>query len=161
VGEAVGDAARVVAVPAREKGVALEAGLPAGLVVWGDPIRLEHVFVNLLVNGVKFTPAGGRVWVEAEPAGAQVVARVRDTGIGIAPEYREAIFEPFVQAGPPDGARPGDRRRRERDTGLGLAICRRIVTLHGGQIWAESEGPGRGATFVVRLPAAATEGRAA
>jgi signal transduction histidine kinase len=155
------DATRVVAAPAREKGVALEANAQAPLVVWGDAIRLEQVFVNLLVNGVKFTPAGGRVWVEAEPAGAQVVARVRDTGIGIAPEYREAIFEPFVQAAALDTVRPGDRRRRERGTGLGLAICRRIVTLHGGQIWAESEGPGRGSTFVVRLPAAAAEGRAA
>jgi signal transduction histidine kinase len=159
--DVVRDAARVVAVPAREKGVALEAELPAGLAVRGDPIRLEQLFVNLLVNAVKFTPAGGRVWVEAEPAGGEVVARVRDTGVGIAPEDREAIFEPFVQAGAPDALRPGDRRRHERGTGLGLAICRRIAALHGGSVHAESEGPGKGSTFVVRLPAASADSRAA
>lgn len=84
--------------------------------------------------------------VEASREEDHVVLRVRDTGEGIPEDLLEAIFEPFVQG------RPGDTRR-PRGTGLGLAICRQIVRQHGGAIWAESEGIGRGSTFAVRLPA--------
>ncbi|HEX7125764.1 MAG TPA: ATP-binding protein [Thermodesulfobacteriota bacterium] len=144
---AVAESLEVVAAQAREKGVALRAAVPGGLALQADPRKLEQVLVNLLANGVKFTPAGGEVWVEArQEDAAYVVIRVCDTGEGIAPTDLEAIFEPFVQAGPREPRRP-------RGTGLGLTICRQIVMQHGGAIWAESDGPGRGSAFVVRLPA--------
>ena len=144
---AVAESLEVVAAQAREKGVALRAAVPSGLALQADPRKLEQVLVNLLANGVKFTPAGGEVWVEARQDDSEhVVIRVCDTGEGIAQTDLETIFEPFVQAGPREPRRP-------RGTGLGLTICRQIVTQHGGAIWAESDGPGRGSAFVVRLPA--------
>jgi signal transduction histidine kinase len=143
-----------VAAQARDKSVALRATVPAGLTVPADPLKLERVLVNLLANAVKFMPAGGEVTVSAERDTAAVVLRVRDTGEGIAREHLEAIFEPFFQAG-------GRVARRIRGTGLGLAICRQIVRLHGGAIWAESEGPGRGSIFTVSLPAMRAGGRSA
>jgi K+-sensing histidine kinase KdpD len=148
----VARALEVVGPQAREQGVRVTSAVPAGLVLAADPMKLEQVVVNLLANAAKFTPAGGEVAVQAAAEGRDVVLRVRDTGEGIAREHLEAIFEPFVQAG-------RRKARRERGTGLGLAICRQIVTLHGGVIHAESEGAGRGSTFVVRLPAAAAAGR--
>ncbi len=139
---------------AREKLVALRVAVPAGLILQADPLKLKKVLVNLLDNAVKFTLAGGEVIVEAEAEAGSVLLRVRDTGMGIAHEHLEVIFEPFIQAGPPSRWRP-------HGTGMGLAICRQIVTLHGGRIWAESEGPGRGSTFTVRLQAALAATRAA
>jgi signal transduction histidine kinase len=138
---------------AREKGVGLASRVPPSLRVTGDALKLEQVLVNLLANAVKFTPAGGRVVVEAAAVDGAALIRVRDTGVGIASEHLERVFEPFFQV--PDGrppAGPDRRARRGRGTGLGLAICRQIVTLHGGRIHAESEGPDRGSTFVVTLP---------
>jgi signal transduction histidine kinase len=144
----------IVAPQAREKGVSLQAAVPEGLVVPGDPQRLEQVVVNLVGNAVKFTPPGGEVRVEADAAPDEVVLRVRDTGEGIPPEQLEAIFQPFFRSA---------RRaaRAARGTGLGLSICRQILDLHGGRIRAESDGPGSGSTFVVALPAAARDPRAA
>jgi PAS domain S-box-containing protein len=144
---------------AREKGVAVGLAVPRGLVVAGDPLKLEQVLVNLLANAVRWTPAGGRVTLEAftEAAAADesvAVIRVRDTGQGIAAEHLERIFEPFYQVS-------GPRGQRARGTGLGLAICRQIVELHRGTIRAESDGPGTGSTFTIRLPIGVTEGRAA
>jgi signal transduction histidine kinase len=83
-----------------------------------------------------------------------VLIRVRDTGQGIAREHLERVFEPFFQMPDPADQAGGGRRRRPRGTGLGLAICRQIVTLQGGRVWAESDGPGRGSTFLVSLPRA-------
>ena len=137
----------VVGARAQEKLVALRAAVPARLIVQADPPKLKKVLVNLLDNAVKFTLAGGDVVTEAEAEAGGVLLRVRDTGMGIAHEHLEVIFEPFIQAGPPSRWRP-------HGSGMGLAICRQIVTLHGGRIWAESEGSGRGSTFTVRLPAA-------
>ncbi|HWP35676.1 MAG TPA: ATP-binding protein [Thermodesulfobacteriota bacterium] len=147
VADLVARSLELVAAQARDKGVALETAVPAGLRLKGDPLKLEQVLVNLLANAVTFTPAGGRVRVEAERDDDGVLLRVRDTGEGIARDVLDRIFEPFFQAS-------GGGRRRTRGTGLGLAICRQIVTLHGGRIWAESDGPGAGSTFTVRLPAA-------
>jgi PAS domain S-box-containing protein len=147
----------LVATQAREKGVRVTSAVPEGLVVRAEAARLEQVLVNLLANAVKFTPAGGEVTVEAAGEGPDVVIRVRDTGEGIGAEHLERIFEPFFQA---PGAVPRSKAVR-RGTGLGLAICRQIVTLHGGRIWAESDGPGRGSTFAIRLPADIADGRAA
>jgi signal transduction histidine kinase/FixJ family two-component response regulator len=160
--EAVRDGLEVVRPQAGEKGVELQVAVPAGLTVSADRLKLEQVLVNLLANAVKFTPPGGVVAVEAEAEGEAVVIRVRDSGEGIAPGQLERIFEPFYQIGGLGDSRVADRRaRRVRGTGLGLAICRQVVALHGGRIWAESEGPGRGSRFTVCLPHAPADERAA
>ena len=108
-----------------------------------DELRMRQILVNLLSNAVKFTHDGGRVDVFVEPAGDEVVITVRDTGQGIAMEDRERIFESFQQ-GPREAP-------KEEGTGLGLTLCRRIVTLLGGRIWLESE-LGRGSAFHVAVP---------
>ena len=111
----------------------------------GDPDRLQQVFWNLLSNAVKFTPEGGRIDVSTRREEDHAIVEVRDTGEGLEPAALEHLFERFWQA---------DRStsRRHGGLGLGLAIVRHLVELHGGQIRAESEGPGRGATFQVSLP---------
>jgi len=124
--------------------------------IWADGPRLTQVFWNLLSNAVKFTPPGGTVTVEsmlaASPAGLrELVVTVRDTGIGVEPEMLPRIFEAFEQT---------DRSitRRFGGLGLGLAVSRAIVDLHGGGLTAESQGRGTGACFTVRLPVAAVPG---
>jgi signal transduction histidine kinase/ActR/RegA family two-component response regulator len=112
--------------------------------VFGDRERLQQVVWNLVNNAVKFTPAGGAVTVALDASGGDGVLTVRDTGPGIAPEFRARLFEPFQQAQSVNGRTTGG-------LGLGLSIVRRIVDLHRGTVGAESE-PGHGATFVVRLP---------
>ncbi len=147
----------LVGVQARDKGVEVRRTVAPGLSLAADRLKLEQVLANLVANAIKFTPPGGIVEVQAsrEAADGAVLIRVRDTGVGIAPEHLERIFEPFFQA------RLWGAARGARGTGLGLAICRQIVTLHGGRIWAESDGPGTGSTFVVRLPAVPGSARAA
>jgi signal transduction histidine kinase len=113
-------------------------------VVAGDERRIKQVIFNLLSNAVKFTPAGGEVDVSATRANGEVRVSVADTGPGIAPEDRERIFEEFQQSETGVGLREG--------TGLGLALSKRYVELHGGRIWVESE-LGRGSTFTFALPA--------
>ena len=113
-------------------------------VVAGDERRIKQVIFNLLSNAVKFTPAGGEVDVSATRANGEVRVSVADTGPGIAPEDRERIFEEFQQSETGVGHREG--------TGLGLALSKRYVELHGGRIWLESE-VGRGSTFTFALPA--------
>jgi PAS domain S-box-containing protein len=136
--------------PALErKGQALSVSLPAGTVLLeADPARLAQVFGNLLTNAAKYTDPGGRVWLSAEADGRGVAVRVRDSGVGIAPELLPRVFELFAQAG-------GDRDRSEGGLGIGLAVVKGLVELHGGTVEAHSEGPGRGAVFVVRLPSGA------
>jgi signal transduction histidine kinase len=101
------------------------------------------VIFNLLSNAVKFTPDGGSVDVSARRANGEVVTAVRDTGVGIAMDDLEDIFEEFRQVGQGDTKREG--------TGLGLALTKKLVELHGGRIWAESE-VGAGSTFTFTLP---------
>jgi signal transduction histidine kinase len=113
-------------------------------VVDGDERRIKQVIFNLLSNAVKFTPVGGEVDVSATRANGEVRISVADTGPGIAPEDRERIFEEFQQSETGVGDREG--------TGLGLALSKRFVELHGGRIWLESE-LGRGSTFTFALPA--------
>ena len=114
--------------------------------VEADPGRLEQVFVNLLSNAAKYTEAGGRVDVLTERHGEEVVIRVRDTGMGIAPEMLPRVWELFTQS---------DRAldRAQGGLGIGLTVARRLVELHGGRIEARSAGRGKGAEFVVTLPA--------
>ena len=109
-----------------------------------DERKLKQVLVNLLSNAVKFTPEGGRVEVRAAPADGAVEISVSDTGVGIAPEDQEAIFEEFRQAG-------GDYTRKREGTGLGLSLARKFVELQGGRLWVKSE-MGNGSTFTFTLP---------
>ncbi len=109
----------------------------------GDPDRLQQILGNLIVNAVKFTPKGGRVDVRVELGDAMVGITVTDTGVGIAPEFLPHIFDRFRQAG--DGV-------KQHGLGLGLAIVRHLVALHGGRVEAQSRGLGLGASFKVSLP---------
>ncbi len=113
--------------------------------VAGDAVRLQQVIWNLLSNAVRFTPHGGRVEVALQRVDSHVQVRVSDTGQGIAPEFLPHVFDRFRQA---DQA----STRQHGGMGLGLAIVRHLVELHGGSVAAESEGLGKGATFIVRLP---------
>jgi signal transduction histidine kinase/DNA-binding response OmpR family regulator len=143
VAEAALDAVR----PAADaRGLELHAALPArGVQVRGDPDRLQQVVWNLLSNAVKFTPAGGRVELAVRRVGGQLEIAVGDTGQGIAPDVLPHVFERFQQA-------DSTPSRRHGGLGLGLALVRHLVELHGGQVAAASAGPGRGATFTVTLP---------
>jgi signal transduction histidine kinase len=115
--------------------------------VWieGDAARLQQVVSNLLVNGIKYTDRGGRVSIDLAQRAGDAVLTVSDTGRGIRADFLPRIFEPFVR---------GDTAS-ERGLGVGLAIARELVELHGGTIGASSAGPGNGSEFVVTLPACA------
>jgi signal transduction histidine kinase len=106
---------------------------------------VKQVLLNLLSNALKFTPEGGRIDVRASLCDGSALIAVRDTGVGIAPEDHEAVFEEFRQV----GAAP----RNVEGTGLGLALSREFIELHGGRIWVESR-LGRGSTFSFTLPLA-------
>jgi signal transduction histidine kinase/DNA-binding response OmpR family regulator len=146
----LGDLARTVAEDARptaeRKQVELRIeGQPVDAFVSGDPNRLRQVIGNLLANALKFTPAGGRVEVGVLAQGSAAELRVQDTGAGIAPDFLPHLFERFRQG-------DGGTTRAHGGLGIGLAIVRHLVDLHGGSVRAESQGEGRGATFVVTLP---------
>jgi len=133
---------------AQAKGVRVEAVLdPQGGVVSGDAARLQQVFWNLLTNAVKFTPKGGRIQVVLQRVNSHVEVSVADTGIGIAADYLPYVFDRFSQA-------DTSLQRRQGGLGLGLAIAKQLVELHGGSIRAKSMGEGKGATFTVHLPLA-------
>jgi PAS domain S-box-containing protein len=122
-----------------------QAGEP--LVVWGDPLRLVQVLSNLLNNAARYTPERGRIRVALQRAEGEAVVRVRDNGIGIAPDMLQEVFGLFVQ-GEQASSRSG------RGLGLGLTLVKRLMELHGGSVSARSEGSGHGSEFVVRLPLA-------
>jgi len=111
--------------------------------VRGDERKLKQILLNLLSNAIKFTPAGGRIDVTAALRDGAVAVAVRDTGVGIAPEEHEAVFEEFRQV--------GSSAAKHEGTGLGLALCRKFVELHGGRIWVESK-VGEGSTFTFTVP---------
>jgi CheY-like chemotaxis protein len=136
----------VVGPAADAKGIRLQAVLdPKAGPVSGDPERLQQVMWNLLSNAVKFTPGGGRVQVRVTRVNSSVEITVSDTGQGISAEFLPYVFERFRQA-------DTTTTRRHTGVGLGMAITRHLVELHGGTIRAESPGEGLGSTFVVRLP---------
>jgi len=111
-----------------------------------DQTRLEQVLANLLNNAAKYTERGGRIRLSAEREGGEVVVRVRDAGIGIPADLLPRVFDLFTQA-----ERSLDRS--QGGLGIGLALVKSLVEMHGGRVEAHSEGPGRGSEFVVRLPA--------
>jgi signal transduction histidine kinase/ActR/RegA family two-component response regulator len=123
---------------------------PAMKAVSGDAGRLEQLIWNLLANAIKFTPEGGRVDVVIEPSKDHMEVRVVDTGQGISPDFLPHVFERFRQAA-------DATTQRHTGLGVGLAIVRQLVELHGGTVHAASQGVGRGATFTVRLPISAGE----
>lgn len=133
----------------------LTIDLPRGpLLVEGDPTRLAQVFGNLLKNAAHYTEPGGRVEVAARREGSDAVVRVKDSGRGIPREMLPRIFEPFVQVDP-------GLARSEGGLGIGLTLVHRLVGLHGGRVTVDSDGPGRGSVFEVRLPVAAVPPAAA
>jgi signal transduction histidine kinase len=131
---------------AHRKGVSLhtdgEPGLPS---VSADPLRIKPVLLNIVSHAIKVTPQGGRVMIRLWQDGDAVAVSVSDTGIGISPEEADKLFREFTQL-----SRRNDQPTE--GTGLGLALAKRLVEMHGGRIWAESEGEGRGSTFQIRLP---------
>jgi len=144
VAQAAVDTVRTLAV-AKHVQVAFSPDRLAIETVSGDPGRLQQVIWNLLANAIKFTPDGGCVGLFIAPSNDHMEVRVVDTGQGISPVFLPHVFERFRQA---DSA----TTERHSGLGLGLAIVRQIVELHGGTVHAASEGEGRGATFTVRLP---------
>jgi PAS domain S-box-containing protein len=136
---------------ATTKGLTLKADIARNVgAVWGDPARLQQVMWNLLANAVKFTPPGGSVGVQLSREGAHVRIVVTDTGQGISPEFLPYVFDRFSQA-------DGSITRLHGGLGLGLAIVRHLIDMHGGTVKAESGGTGRGASFVVELPLMTTD----
>jgi PAS domain S-box-containing protein len=146
--EAALDAARPVAV---ESGIELNAELPAlELSMLGDATRLQQVVGNILGNALKFTARGGHVTLTLTSEGSSARLEVQDDGPGIAPEFLPVMFDRFKQAS-------SNSQRTQRGLGLGLAIVRHLVELHGGTVTAHSEGIGKGACLVVTLPLGAAE----
>lgn len=140
------DALESIRLEAEEKGIEIESDVQAAAMVLGDPARIHQVVTNLLRNAVKFTPAGGHIRMEVAYDAREVRLSVADDGDGIAPDLLPVVFDRFRQGsdafrGPSGGL------------GLGLAIVRHIVEMHGGSVEARSDGPGHGALFRVRLPA--------
>jgi CheY-like chemotaxis protein len=128
------------------KGVSLETKLPFEISqIAGDPARLQQVIWNLLSNAIKFTPQGGHVLVRLERVDPHIRITVSDTGKGIAPDFLPCIFDRFSQA-------DSSSARRYGGLGLGLALVKYLVELHGGTIEAASAGEGQGSTFTVTLP---------
>ena len=141
------DAARSVGEAAAARKLRLETILPEPpLFVNIDEDRFQQVVLNLLGNAIKYTPEGGSIWVKTAQEANEIVVKVQDTGIGIAPEMVPRIFELFTQAPVAIDAVP-------RGLGVGLAVVRQIVELHGGSVQARSAGVGKGSEFTVRIPA--------
>jgi PAS domain S-box-containing protein len=148
VHEVVDMAVEVVRPSATERGIILNVDIDTDAPeVLGDSDRLQQVIWNLLTNAVKFTPSGGHIEVMLRTELPHVVVSVRDSGKGMAAEFLDYVFLPFRQA-------DASFARRQKGLGLGLAITRSLVEMHAGTVEAYSEGEGKGATFVVRLPVA-------
>jgi two-component system, chemotaxis family, CheB/CheR fusion protein len=144
----VSEAVRVAQAPFQLATVTLETRLPNGpVIVTGDPARLQQMLVNLLMNGAKYTPSGGRVELELAKETGEAVIRIRDNGVGIRPDMLEKVFELFVQS-------DDTLHRSTSGLGVGLTLVRSIAELHGGRVSAFSAGPEQGSEFVVRLPLA-------
>ncbi|HEV7223053.1 MAG TPA: response regulator [Pirellulales bacterium] len=149
LGSVIEAALDVVRPAANAKGIRLETALdPEASAVSGDPDRLQQVVWNLLVNAIKFTPSGGVVSVRLGRNDSKSQIQVSDTGEGVPAEFLPHIFDRFRQA-------DSSSKRSHGGLGLGLAIVRHVVELHGGNVSAESEGANRGTTFFVNLPVAA------
>jgi len=144
--EVVRRAVDSTAASVRDKQHRLKVLLPTSpITVEVDPDRLEQVLVNLIINAVKYTPSGGRIWIKATADGGEAVVQVEDTGIGISSELLPRIFDLFTQS-------EAARSLAPDGLGIGLAIVKELVTQHGGSVQVRSNGPGKGSEFAVRLP---------
>jgi len=142
VNAAFNEVRNVIRSLSEQRGLLLECEIvPEELEVRADKSKVKQVMYNLLSNSIRFTPVGGRVWVHARRQDGDVVVEVGDTGIGIAPEHQDRIFNEFFQVDP----------RNDQGTGLGLALTRRLVQLHGGTVSLQSE-LGKGSVFSFSLP---------
>jgi GAF domain-containing protein len=142
--QAIENALVLVRERALRRGITLEQSIDSRLgEIQGDERKIKQVLLNLLSNAIKFTPDGGRIEVRAIPVDGSVEVSVTDTGVGIAPEDQEAIFEEFRQV--------GTAAKKVEGTGLGLALSRKFVELHGGRIWVKSQ-VGAGSTFTFTIP---------
>jgi signal transduction histidine kinase len=133
---------------AATNGITATMALPPELqpaTVWADERKLRQILLNLLSNAVKFTPRGGRIELRAKATGGEFIFAVADTGTGVSDENKKRIFRAFEQA-------ESNSARRIQGTGLGLPLARRLTELHGGRLWVESEGEGRGSTFFFTIP---------
>jgi CheY-like chemotaxis protein len=145
-GEVISAAVASVAPTAEAKGIEIRTVLkPVDGLLHGDPTRLQQILWNLLNNAVKFTPSGGSVTVSLTQVDSLAHIAVSDTGQGISPVFLPHVFDQFTQADP-------SSTRKHSGLGLGLAITRNLVELHGGTIDVASPGDGKGATFTVKLP---------
>jgi signal transduction histidine kinase len=142
--QAIQNALTLVRERALRRGIALHHVIDHRVAdIRADERKIKQVLLNLLSNAIKFTPEGGRIEVRAASTDRMVEVSVTDTGVGIAPEDQETVFEEFRQVGTAD--------KKAEGTGLGLALSRKFIELHGGKIWVQSE-VGRGSTFTFTLP---------
>lgn len=147
---AIGDVIRTVkkrlGAQAEARGLTLTVNIPKDLPpVRGDEDRLIQVLSNLVDNAIQYTPKGGQILIEAKRSGEEVHVSVQDTGIGISAEHLPRIFDRFYRA-------ERSRARARGGSGVGLTIAKHLVEAHGGRIWAESEGEGKGSRFTIALP---------
>ena len=142
--QAIDDALVLMRERASRRGIAVDRVVDERLgQIRADERKVKQVLLNLLSNAVKFTPEGGRIDARAGVSDGVAEISVTDTGIGIAPEDQDAVFEEFKQV--------GSASKKVEGTGLGLALCRKFVERHGGRIWVKSQ-PGRGSTFTFTIP---------
>jgi signal transduction histidine kinase len=143
---------RLPAMFSDQEGHVLRLALPPRLpTVWADPERIWQVLVNLVSNARKYSPRGGPIDISAQPSATHVEVSVADRGLGVPADALPNLFGEFYRV-------PTDDRRGIPGTGLGLSICRKIIGAHHGEIWAESDGPGKGARFRFTLPTGADPG---
>ena len=141
---AIENALMLVRERAGRRSIALHTNIDTSLgQIQADERKVRQVVLNLLSNAIKFTPEGGRIDVGAVPKDGLVEVSVSDTGIGIAPEDQEKVFEEFRQV--------GTAAKKVEGTGLGLTLCRKFVELHGGRIWVKSQ-VNVGSTFTITIP---------
>ena len=147
VGGAIDDVQSIIRDMAHKKRLNLQIVVEEELPdIYADLVKFKQIMYNLLSNALKFTPEGGSITIDVNFNGDEFLVSVTDTGIGIEPKEQEAIFDEFKQL-------DSSRARQYEGTGLGLALTKRLVELHGGRIWVESEGPGLGSKFSFTLPA--------
>jgi signal transduction histidine kinase len=127
-----------------EKNIKVRTRIDKGIFVKADKLRLQEVMDNLIANAVKYTPSGGSLTLDAKRKNGLVTVSVADNGIGMTQEQLSLVFNPFYKADP--------SRHDLQSSGLGLTICKRIVEKHGGLIWAESPGEGKGTTMYFSIP---------
>jgi signal transduction histidine kinase len=146
---ALDNALMLVRERAQRRSLTLHQDVDAGVgQIRGDERKIRQVVLNLLSNAIKFTPKGGRIELAAVPKDGCVEVSVSDTGVGIAPEDQEKVFEEFRQVGTAD--------KKAEGTGLGLTLCRKFVEVHGGRIWVKSQ-VGLGSTFTFTIPVRSAE----